>query len=80
MNGLIPEAYAQAGGAAPGGQLAPLLMMVLFILILRHLNIVLTFTIHLILCMNTEQKEQVSYKRLITQNYKNKMTLIPVLI
>ena len=29
MNGLIPEAYAQAGGAAPGGQLAPLLMMVL---------------------------------------------------
>ena len=29
MNGLIPEAYAQAGAASPGGQLAPLLMMVL---------------------------------------------------
>ena len=33
MNGLIPEAYAQAGAAAPGGPLAPLLMMVLFIVI-----------------------------------------------
>lgn len=39
MNGLIPEAYAQAGGAAPGGQLAPLLMMVLFIVIFYFLLI-----------------------------------------
>ncbi|MEY3975342.1 MAG: hypothetical protein RLZZ33_397 [Pseudomonadota bacterium] len=39
MNELIPEAYAQAGGAAPGGQLAPLLMMVLFIVIFYFLLI-----------------------------------------
>ncbi|MFM7396036.1 MAG: preprotein translocase subunit YajC [Gammaproteobacteria bacterium] len=39
MNVLIPEAYAQAGGAAPGGQLAPLLMMVLFIVIFYFLLI-----------------------------------------
>ncbi|MBM4216267.1 MAG: preprotein translocase subunit YajC [Gammaproteobacteria bacterium] len=39
MNGLIPEAYAQAGGVAPGGQLAPLLMMVLFIVIFYFLLI-----------------------------------------
>ena len=39
MNGLIPEAYAQAGGAAPGGQLAPLLMMILFIVIFYFLLI-----------------------------------------
>lgn len=39
MNGLIPEAYAQAGVAAPGGQLAPLLMMVLFIVIFYFLLI-----------------------------------------
>ena len=39
MNGLIPEAYAQAGAAAPGGQLAPLLMMVLFIVIFYFLLI-----------------------------------------
>jgi preprotein translocase subunit YajC len=38
MNGLIPEAYAQAGGAA-GSQLAPLLMMVLFIVIFYFLLI-----------------------------------------
>jgi preprotein translocase subunit YajC len=37
MNGLIPEAHAQAGAAAPGGQLAPLLMMVLFIVIFYFL-------------------------------------------
>lgn len=39
MNELIPEAYAQAGGAAPGSQLAPLLMMVLFIVIFYFLLI-----------------------------------------
>jgi len=39
MNGLIPEAYAQAGAASPGGQLAPLLMMVLFIVIFYFLLI-----------------------------------------
>ena len=39
MNGLIPEAHAQAGAAAPGGQLAPLLMMVLFIIIFYFLLI-----------------------------------------
>jgi preprotein translocase subunit YajC len=39
MNGLIPEAYAQAGAAPPGGQLAPLLMMVLFIVIFYFLLI-----------------------------------------
>ena len=39
MNGLIPEAHAQAGAAAPGGQLAPLLMMVLFIVIFYFLLI-----------------------------------------
>ena len=39
MNGLIPEAHAQAAGAAAGGQLAPLLMMVLFIVIFYFLLI-----------------------------------------
>ncbi len=39
MNGLIPEAYAQASGGAPGGQLAPLLMMVVFIVIFYFLLI-----------------------------------------
>ena len=33
MNGLIPEAYAQAGAAPAGSQFAPLVMMVLFIFI-----------------------------------------------
>jgi preprotein translocase subunit YajC len=28
MNGLIPDAMAQSAGASPGGQFAPLLMMV----------------------------------------------------
>jgi preprotein translocase subunit YajC len=39
MNGLIPEAYAQAAGAPAGSQLAPLLMMVLFIVIFYFLLI-----------------------------------------
>jgi preprotein translocase subunit YajC len=39
MNGLIPDAMAQAGGASPGGQFAPLLMMVVFIAIFYFLLI-----------------------------------------
>ena len=39
MNGLIPEAYAQAAGAPAGSQLAPLLRMVLFIVIFYFLLI-----------------------------------------
>ncbi|MBV6418665.1 MAG: Sec translocon accessory complex subunit YajC [Steroidobacteraceae bacterium] len=39
MNALIPEAYAQAAGAAPGGSFAPLLMMVVFIVIFYFLLI-----------------------------------------
>lgn len=39
MNGLIPDAYAQAAGGAAGSQLAPLLMMVLFIIIFYFLLI-----------------------------------------
>jgi preprotein translocase subunit YajC len=39
MNGLIPEAYAQAAGASPGGQFGPLLMMVIFIVIFYFLLI-----------------------------------------
>lgn len=40
MNGLIPEALAQTAGApAPGGQIAPLLMMVLFVVIFYFLLI-----------------------------------------
>ena len=31
MNGLIPDAMAQGAGGSPGGQFAPLLMMVVFI-------------------------------------------------
>ncbi|HTV80959.1 MAG TPA: preprotein translocase subunit YajC [Steroidobacteraceae bacterium] len=31
MNSLIPAAYAQAGGAASSSQLAPVLMMVVFV-------------------------------------------------
>lgn len=38
MNGLIPEAYAQAAGGA-GSQFAPLAMMVLFIVIFYFLLI-----------------------------------------
>jgi len=39
MNALIPEAYAQAAGASPGGSFAPLLMMVVFIVIFYFLLI-----------------------------------------
>lgn len=39
MNGLIPEAYAQAGAAPAGSQFAPLVMMVLFIVIFYFLLI-----------------------------------------
>jgi len=40
MNGLIPDAMAQsAGGSSPGGQFAPLLMMVVFIAIFYFLLI-----------------------------------------
>ena len=40
MNGLIPEAMAQsAGGATPGGGIAPILMMVVFIAIFYFLLI-----------------------------------------
>ena len=39
MNSLIPEAYAQAAGASPGGSFAPLLMMVVFIVIFYFLLI-----------------------------------------
>jgi len=39
MNGLIPEAMAQGAGASPGGQFAPLLMMVVFIAIFYFLLI-----------------------------------------
>jgi preprotein translocase subunit YajC len=40
MNGLIPDAMAQgAGAASPGGQFAPLLMMVVFIAIFYFLLI-----------------------------------------
>lgn len=40
MNALIPEAHAQAAGAAaPGGSFAPLLMMVVFIVIFYFLLI-----------------------------------------
>ncbi|MCW5570865.1 MAG: preprotein translocase subunit YajC [Steroidobacteraceae bacterium] len=39
MNALIPEAYAQAAGATPGGSFAPLLMMVVFIVIFYFLLI-----------------------------------------
>src|SRR6201993_5273987 len=39
MNGLIPDAFAQAGPAGPGGQFAPILMMVVFIVIFYFLLI-----------------------------------------
>ena len=40
MNSLIPDAFAQsAGGATPGGQYAPLVMMVIFIVIFYFLLI-----------------------------------------
>jgi preprotein translocase subunit YajC len=39
MNALIPDAWAQAGPASPGGQLAPLAMMVVFIVIFYFLLI-----------------------------------------
>ena len=39
MNGLIPDAYAQAGPAGPGGQFAPILMMVVFVVIFYFLLI-----------------------------------------
>lgn len=39
MNGLIPEAYAQAGAAPAGSQFAPLVMMVLFLVIFYFLLI-----------------------------------------
>jgi preprotein translocase subunit YajC len=31
MNGFIPDALAQAGAPSPGGQFAPILMMVVFV-------------------------------------------------
>jgi preprotein translocase subunit YajC len=39
MNGLIPDAFAQAGPAGPGGQFAPILMMVVFVVIFYFLLI-----------------------------------------
>jgi preprotein translocase subunit YajC len=39
MNGLIPDAMAQTAGSSPGGQFAPLLMMVVFIAIFYFLLI-----------------------------------------
>ena len=39
MNGLIPDAFAQAGAAAPGGQFMPIVMMVVFVVIFYFLLI-----------------------------------------
>jgi preprotein translocase subunit YajC len=39
MNGLIPDAFAQAVPASPGGQFAPILMMVVFVVIFYFLLI-----------------------------------------
>jgi len=39
MNGLIPDAFAQAAPAGPGGQFAPILMMVVFVVIFYFLLI-----------------------------------------
>ena len=39
MNGLIPDAVAQAGPSGPGGQFAPILMMVVFVVIFYFLLI-----------------------------------------
>ena len=39
MNGLIPDAFAQASPGTPGGQFAPILMMVVFVVIFYFLLI-----------------------------------------
>src|ERR1700728_526051 len=39
MNGLISDAYAQVGAAGPGGQFAPIAMMVVFVVIFYFLLI-----------------------------------------
>jgi preprotein translocase subunit YajC len=39
MNGLIPDAFAQASPGSPGGQFAPILMMVVFVVIFYFLLI-----------------------------------------
>lgn len=39
MNGLIPDAFAQAGLPGAGGQFAPILMMVVFVVIFYFLLI-----------------------------------------
>ena len=39
MNGLIPDAFAQAGAPAPGGQFMPIVMMVVFVVIFYFLLI-----------------------------------------
>ena len=39
MNGLIPDAFAQAAPGGPGGQFAPILMMVVFVVIFYFLLI-----------------------------------------
>src|SRR5580698_8004049 len=39
MNGLIPDAFAQAAPGTPGGQFAPILMMVVFVVIFYFLLI-----------------------------------------
>jgi preprotein translocase subunit YajC len=39
MNGLISDAFAQAGPAGPGGQFMPIIMMVVFVVIFYFLLI-----------------------------------------
>jgi preprotein translocase subunit YajC len=39
MNGLISDAFAQAGPAGPGGQFMPIVMMVVFVVIFYFLLI-----------------------------------------
>jgi preprotein translocase subunit YajC len=39
MNGLIPDAFAQAGPSGPGGQFMPIIMMVVFVVIFYFLLI-----------------------------------------
>jgi preprotein translocase subunit YajC len=39
MNGLISDAYAQAGAPGPGGQFMPIIMMVVFVVIFYFLLI-----------------------------------------
>jgi preprotein translocase subunit YajC len=39
MNGLISDAYAQAGSPGPGGQFMPIIMMVVFVVIFYFLLI-----------------------------------------